>query len=89
MCWQVYIIKTRCGKLYTGISTDVGRRFKEHLQMYESKQGKGAKFFRGHQPVKVVFQQSFECRSSASKRESEIKKMNSSQKSALVVGFKG
>ena len=32
MDWSVYIICCDDGSLYTGISTDVERRFREHLE---------------------------------------------------------
>jgi putative endonuclease len=84
MAWYVYIIKTDCDKLYTGISTDTMRRFSEHEQMYKDKQGKGAKFFRGHSPKEIVYTEVCEDRSSASKRESGIKKMSVALKRALI-----
>ncbi len=61
--WYVYIIETNSGKLYTGITTDVDRRFSEH------KNKKGAKYFRTEIPKKVVFIETYKSRPSASKRE--------------------
>ena len=40
--WYVYIIKASDERLYTGITTDVERRFSEH-----SDSRKGARFFPG------------------------------------------
>ncbi len=85
MSWQVYMVITSCGKLYTGISTDVKRRFQEHQDMFENKKGKGAKFFRGHQPMEVVYMSAYESRSDASKRESQIKKMSAANKQSLIL----
>ena len=79
MTWFVYIIQNDKGHLYTGITTDVERRFKEH-----SDSKKGAKFFRGRVPVEVVFQKKFKDRSSASKFEALVKKMKRSQKIELI-----
>jgi putative endonuclease len=87
MSWQVYIVKTRCEKLYTGISTDVDRRFREHSQMFESKKGKGAKYFLGHEPMCIVYVQSCSSRSIASKIEAQIKRLSVKKKQALVAGF--
>ncbi|KZY34135.1 MULTISPECIES: GIY-YIG nuclease family protein [unclassified Oleiphilus] len=84
MSWQVYMIRTSCGKLYTGISTDIDRRFKEHCEMFEKKAGKGAKFFRGHEPREIVYSQDFESRSEATKREVEIKRMSVLKKQTLI-----
>jgi len=82
--WWVYIIETKCNKLYTGITTDVARRFQEHLAVYRKESDKGAKFFRGHEPKNVVYQEAHASRSEASKREYEIKKMSSLKKRALI-----
>jgi putative endonuclease len=30
-CWYVYLIECRDGSLYTGIATDVDRRYAEHV----------------------------------------------------------
>jgi putative endonuclease len=77
--WFVYIILTKKNKLYTGITTDPQRRFKEHLS-----QKKGAKYFRQDPPKEIVFQEEHPDRSSALKRESEIKKMTRKQKESLL-----
>jgi len=80
--WFVYIVETEKGVLYTGITTDVERRFSEHC---DSK--KGAKFFRGHKPKKVVYRETCKDRSTASKREYEIKKMTRDKKLKLIEGY--
>jgi putative endonuclease len=77
--WKVYIIKTESGKLYTGITKDIERRFTEH-----SGTRKGARFFGFSQPEEVVFREENHTRSSATKREIEIKKMTRKQKEGLV-----
>lgn len=76
--WFVYIIKADDQTLYTGISTDVERRFQQHC----GKAG-GAKYFNGRKPVAVVYRESGHTRSSASRREIEIKKLSRQQKQAL------
>lgn len=77
--WEVYIIEVHSGKLYTGITTNLERRFKEHL---EGK--KGARFFHFSQAKHLVFRESHLNRSEASKREIQIKKMTRQQKIELV-----
>lgn len=77
--WFVYIIKNEKGHLYTGITTDIQRRFEEHAH---SK--KGAKFFRTSGPVALLFSRQFPNRSLASKFEIEVKKMKRSDKLALI-----
>ncbi|WP_226989362.1 GIY-YIG nuclease family protein [Desulfuromonas sp. TF] len=64
--------------LYTGITTDIERRFRQH----EGR--KGAKYFRGRQPRQVVYLEGGHSRSTASKREAEIKAMGRSEKDLLV-----
>ena len=76
--WQVYIIQTKTGKLYTGITTDINRRWSEH------KNKKGAKYFRLENPQEIVFIESYENRSEATKRELEIKKSIRSEKLKLI-----
>lgn len=77
--WFLYIILTTNNKLYTGITTDVERRFEEHKN---SK--KGAKFFRSNTPKKIMYTESFPNRSEASKRESYIKSLTRKQKDELI-----
>lgn len=79
--WEVYIIRTESGKLYTGITTDLDRRFADH-----QKGSRGAKFFRISGAEKIVHREAHPNRSEASKRESQIKKMNLDQKLALITG---
>lgn len=83
MGWFVYIIEASDGSLYTGVTTDVERRFAEH-----GGPEKGAKFFRGRKPVKIVYQQDLPDRSSALKREAEIKKLPR-QRKLLLIGQSG
>ncbi len=78
MNWSVYIIEVDDQSYYTGISTDVERRFQQHLE------GKGAKYFNGRIPIKIVYSESQHTRSSASKREAEIKKLDREEKKKLI-----
>lgn len=79
MSWFVYMIEASDGSLYTGITTDVARRFAEHC---EGKQG--ARYFNGRQPKMVVYVEAVEDRSSASKREAAIKQLRRQQKLELI-----
>ncbi len=77
--WTVYIIEASDDSRYTGISTDVQRRWQEHMD------GKtGAKFFRGRKPRRLVYQQSVSDRSQASQLEAEIKKLSRAKKLELI-----
>ena len=82
--WFVYIIEASSGRLYTGVTTDVSRRYKEHLAVYDQKGRKGAKFFRGDKPVSVVYQEACESKSLALKREYYIKTLSRARKQALI-----
>ena len=77
--WFVYIVQNLKGHFYTGITTDVSRRFQEHQQ---SK--KGAKFFRSSPAVQIVFQKEFPNRSLATKYEIFVKKLKRHQKIELM-----
>lgn len=80
--WNLYIIEASDASLYTGISTDVERRFAEHRSG-----NKGARYFNGREPMQVVYLESGHDRSSASKREAEIKGMTRAQKQTLIASY--
>jgi len=79
--WFVYIILCSDTSLYTGISTDIKRRFDEHHSQ------KGAKYFRARSPKKIVFSEGGHTRSTASQREAAIKKLNRPEKLALINAY--
>jgi len=82
MSYSVYILQCADDTLYTGIATDVDRRLTEH-----NSSEKGAKYTRSRRPVTLVYCEAFPDRSSASRREYEIKKkMNRAQKLQLIRG---
>lgn len=76
--YVVYILQCNDRSLYTGITTDLERRFKEH------KNGKGGHYTSSRKVLKVVYTQKHPNRSSASKREAEIKGWSRAQKLKLV-----
>ncbi len=76
--WCVYIIRCSDNTLYTGITTDIDRRFRQHAE------GSGAKYYRGRQPEQVVYIENNHNRSSASKREKQIKAMKRAEKEILI-----
>lgn len=76
------MIRTQDGQLYTGITTDIQRRWQEHSS------GKGgARYFRTSKPAQLCRVEEHPDRSSASKREAEIKKMPKSMKENLVAHY--
>ncbi len=76
----VYILKTSGNTLYTGITTNLARRVSEH----NSHSSKSAKYTRAFDNCKLVYSEQFPNRSSASKRESEIKKLTKIKKINLI-----
>lgn len=79
--WSLYLIRCKDNSLYTGITTDVTRRFSEHTE------GKtGAKYLRGKGPLSLVFHKVVGNRSEASKMEIKVKKLSKSEKEKLILG---
>ena len=76
--FHVYILQSKNGKYYTGYTTDLDRRMKQH------RTGKGAKFIRGFGFGKLLYQEKYQTKSSALKREAEIKGWSRAQKEALI-----
>lgn len=73
------MLKCSDNTLYTGITTDLDRRVQEH-----NTSPKAAKYTRIRRPVELVYSESTEDKSSASKRELEIKKLSRIQKLELI-----
>jgi putative endonuclease len=76
----VYIIQCSDDTLYTGITTNLDRRIKEH-----NNSKLGAKYTKVRRPVKLVYSKEFENRSEASKEESRIKKLSRTEKLKLIL----
>ena len=76
--WKLYILRCGDGTLYTGITTDVERRLEEH------RSGKGAKYTRGRAPLELVYREECSDKSTALKRELEIKAMTRQDKQKLI-----
>ena len=80
--WFLYLIRCRHGRLYTGITTDVLRRFEEH----KSHDKKGSKYLRGKSPLKLVMKKRIGNKSLALKIEAKVKKLSKVKKELLVDG---
>ena len=80
--YWVYIVSCSDGTLYTGITTDVERRLNEHNS------GRGAKYTRSRLPVTLSYRELAADKSSALRRELEIKSMSRGGKLALINGNK-
>jgi putative endonuclease len=76
--WYLYMVRCRGGSLYTGIATDINRRFAEHQS------GKGAKYLRGRAPLKLAFSEKIGKRSLALKLERLIKRLPKNMKERIV-----
>jgi len=80
--WSLYLIRTAQASLYTGVTTDVQRRFAEHEN--RDKKNKGAKALRGKGPLKLVFKIAVGNRSDALKLEYKVKKLSRTDKQRLI-----
>lgn len=77
--WYVYILECQDGSLYTGVTTDLDRRFKEHQ--------KNTTHYTGYNPpVRILYTEPFTDRSQALKRESQIQGWTRRKKLALIQG---
>jgi|TARA_B110000305_G_C19348390_1_gene592901 putative endonuclease len=77
--WYVYIVQCSDGSLYTGITVDLDRRLNEH-----NTSNKGAKYTRSRRPVQMMYSETHETRSLASKREYAIKQLTRKEKLNLL-----
>lgn len=78
--WFVYILICSDDTFYTGVTTDVNRRLKQHnwdLVWW-------AKYTRVRKPVKIIYKAEFDSRSDACKEESRIKKLSRIEKEELI-----
>ena len=78
--WYLYLIRCRDDTLYTGISTDVDRRFAEH----QSEGYTGSKYLKGRGPLSLVFKKKLGSRSLALKVEHRVKRMAKARKEKLI-----
>jgi len=77
-CWSVYVLRCGDGSLYTGITTDVNRRCRQHNA------GTASRYTRGRLPVRLVYQEAQPSRGLALKREAAIKALPRRQKESLI-----
>ena len=77
--WYLYLIECADGSLYTGITTDVERRYAQHVA------GKGARYTRMKKPVRLVGFRECGSRSEALKAELALKKQAPANKHAMLL----
>ena len=80
--YYCYMVECSDGSLYTGWTTDPERRVKEHNA------GRGALYTRWRRPVELKYLEKKKDRSTAQRRENEIKKLTREKKIALVESYK-
>jgi putative endonuclease len=78
--WTVYILRCADGTYYTGVARDPARRLLEH----NGRGGRGARYTRARQPVRMVYTETARGRSLAQRREAALKKLSHAQKILLV-----
>ncbi len=78
MTYFLYILECDDGSLYTGITNDLARRFEQH------KSGRGGRFTRSRAVVRVAYTEEHPDRSSALKREAEIKRLPRRNKLEMI-----
>lgn len=76
--WYLYILRLSDSSLYTGITNDIKRRLEQH------RNGNGSKYVRSRLPLELVYREEYNDRSSASKKEMQIKKWSKERKEELV-----
>lgn len=76
--WIVYMLRCADGSLYTGITTDVARRLKQHNA------GTASRCTRSRRPVFLVHTEAHASRSLALKREAAIKRLSRQRKLAMI-----
>jgi putative endonuclease len=78
MTWFIYLLECKNGKLYTGITTDLEKRFRRHAS------GKGAKFTKRNPPSHIIAAKPCQSRSEACKLEWVLKQLKPHQKLATA-----
>lgn len=76
----IYILECSDGTLYTGYTNDLNKRLATHNE------GKGAKYTKSRLPVKRVYEEVYDTKSDAMKREYAIKQLSRFQKLKLIQG---
>jgi uncharacterized protein (TIGR02453 family) len=75
--WFVYIARCRDGTLYTGVTTDIGRRLAAHNA------GRGAAYTRSRRPVTLAYTEPASDRGAALRREYAIKQLGREEKLSM------
>jgi putative endonuclease len=76
--YYVYILRCEDGSLYTGITTDIERRFNEHRARI------GGHYTRSHKIQKILYREKVATRGDALRREAEVKSWRREKKLELI-----
>ena len=80
--WSLYILECGDGSFYTGVTTDIDRRLREHQD------GTAARYTRTRRPVVLVYREECGSRSLSLARECAVKSLSRSRKEDLIAGKK-
>ena len=80
--WTIYFLRCNDNSLYTGITTDIKRRLHQH-----NNTKLGAKYTRARRPVKLVYSEAAVDKSTASKREYQLRTLTKKKKEELVLAY--
>lgn len=80
MSYYTYILKCSDGTYYTGSTSNLDRRIKQHNGLIKG----GAKYTRGRRPVVLVYFEDKLTKSSALQKENKLKKLSHNKKKLLV-----
>jgi putative endonuclease len=78
--WSLYILRCNDGSFYTGVTTDIDRRFRKHQD------GRASRYTRTRRPVALIYQERCGSRSQALSRECAVKALGRKGKEKLVAG---
>ena len=81
--WYLYLVRCNDGSLYTGISTDVQRRFTDHQH------NRGARRLRGRGPLQLVYSHPIGDQGQALQMEHRVKQLSKTEKESLIRGETG
>ena len=76
--YSVYIIQCDDNSLYAGVTSDIGRRLKEHKSAY------GSWHTKLHKPIRVLYTEEYKTRLEALRREKQIKGWRREKKLNLI-----
>ena len=81
MKWFLYVLRCSDDSFYTGVTTDVDRRLREH-----NGTNRGAKYTSSRRPVRLIYSEEHPSRSSAQKAEYGFKRLTRLQKEKKIYG---